>query len=123
MVNPAFIQHDPDYDRVQRNQIGSVEKPVASFEQHLQQGHFSPVGRWKEKFPKHQLAWFETLVGNYLQELGYSLSGLAAPLNAQLAVRRMRLAYCFYRESKQWVENYTRLSRSFASYPEILIDK
>src|SRR5215472_4583679 len=82
-----FIEHELDYDRIQRNRVGSVGRPLTSFEQDLQEGHFSPVGRWKEKFPNRQLPWFESLVGNYLQELGYALTGLAVPLSTQAAVR------------------------------------
>ena len=122
-VVAAFIRHDLDYDRIQRHRIGSVRKPLTSFEQDLREGHFSPVGRWKEKFPPHQLAWFESLVGDYLQELGYALSGLALDSSERLAVRPMRLAYHVYHESKQWVKNHTRLLRFFVNYSAILIDK
>jgi hypothetical protein len=119
----AFIDHDLDYDRIQNNRIGSVKKPLTSFEQDLEAGHFSPVGRWKEKFPRNQLAWFESLVGDYLQELGYPLSGTAIPIGVKLSRRPMRLAYRVYHESKQWVKNRTRLSRFFVNYSAILIDK
>jgi len=81
------------------------------------------VGRWKEKFPHRQLPSFESLVGNYLQELGYALTGLAVPLSAQAAARPMRFAYHVYYEGKQWVKNHTRLSRFVVSSSAILIDK
>jgi len=119
----AFLQHDLDYDRIQRNRIGSIRKPLTSFEQDLKEGHFSPVGRWKEKFPRQQLAWFESLVGDYLQELGYALSGSVPRSRDRLAVHPMRLAYRVYHDSKQWVKNHTRLSRFFVNYSAILIDK
>ncbi len=68
-----FIGHDLDYDRIQGSSIGSVKKPLTSFKEDLQQGEFTPVGRWKSKFSPDQLALFEALVGNYLGELGYRL--------------------------------------------------
>lgn len=118
-----FLQHDLDYDRIQRNRIGSLRRPLTSFERDLQEGHFSPVGRWKEKFPQHQLGRFESLVGDYLQELGYTLSGSVVRSSGRLAVRPMRVAYHVYHESKQWVKNHTRLSRFLVNYSAILIDK
>jgi hypothetical protein len=117
----AFIQHDLDYDRIQRNRIGSVRKPLTSFEQDLREGHFSPVGRWKERFPRQQLAWFESLVGDYLQELGYTLSNSVS--RSRPLVGPMRFAYRAYYEGKQWTKNHTRLSRFFVNYSAILIDK
>ena len=45
-----FIGHDLDYDRIQGSSIGSVKKPLTSFKEDLQQGEFTPVGRWKSKF-------------------------------------------------------------------------
>ena len=69
-----FLGCDLDYERIRENSIGSVKKPLTSFKEDLQQGTFSPVGRFKDKFPPDQLLQFERLVGNYLQELGYQLS-------------------------------------------------
>jgi Sulfotransferase family len=119
----AFIHHDLDYDRIQQNRVGSVRKPLTSFEEDLEEGHFSPVRRWQEKFPRHQLARFESLVGDYLQELGYALSGSLLPPSGGIAVGPTRFVYHIYHESKQWVKNHTRLSRFFVNYSAILIDK
>jgi hypothetical protein len=117
-----FLQHDLDYDRIQANRVGSVKRPLTSFREDLNQGRFTPVGRWKNKFPPKQLAAVESLVGDYLRELGYALSttGHQAP---QFTAKRMRLVYRLYHPFKQWAKVNTPLSRLMVNYSAILIDK
>jgi len=117
-----FIQHDLDYDRILSASVGSVKDPLTSFKEDLNDGHFTPVGRWRAKFPPEQLAWFEQLVGDYLQELGYALSG-TGQVNHSLSIKKMRYVYGLFYELKQWVKVNTPLSRMMVSYSDILIDK
>lgn len=117
-----FIQHDLDYDRIQQTSVGSVKKPLTAFGEDLREGKFSPVGRWRVKFSSEQLSWFEALVGNYLQELGYALGGMAL-FNHQGAIGRKRLVYRNFYEFKQWAKVNTPLSRWMVNYADILIDK
>jgi hypothetical protein len=117
-----FIQHDLDYQRILRAGVGSVKDPLTSFKDDLNHGRFTPVGRWRDKFPPEQLAWFERLVGNYLRELGYPLSD-TAQLNHSFSVRKMRYVYGLFYEVKQWAKVNTPLSRMMVSYSDILIDK
>jgi hypothetical protein len=119
----AFLNEDLDYDRIQRNSLGSVNRPLMSFKEDLQQGRFTPVGRWKEKFPADQLAEFEMLVGDYMLELGYELSLKPRNGNHSLAVTRKRAIYSAYYECKQWAKVHTPLSRLMVDYSAILIDK
>ena len=118
-----FLQHDIDYARIQESAIGSVKKPLTSFKEDLLEGHFTPVGRWKDKFPVDQLAWFERLIGNYLRERGYTLSNPAHANDNSFAVRRRRWMYRNFYEFKQWAKVNTPLSRWMVTYSEILIDK
>jgi hypothetical protein len=117
-----FLGCDLDYERIRRNSIGSVKKPLTSFKEDLQQGTFSPVGRFKDKFPPDQLLQFERLVGNYLQELGYPLSS-DVKSGASMVVQKTRLEYRLFYECKQWAKVNTPLSRMMVSYSDILIDK
>lgn len=119
----AFLQQDLNYERIQQASIGSVKKPLTSFKEDLQEGRFTPVGRWKDRFPPDQLIEFERLVGAYLEELGYSLSTEAAKLNHNLSTAGMRSIYAAYYECKQWAKMHTRLSRLMVNYSDILIDK
>jgi Sulfotransferase family len=118
----AFLAHDLDYERIQQVRIGSVKNPLTSFKEDLQRGHFKPVGRWKNRFPPDQLVLFESLVGDYLQELGYSLSG-SAEAKQSLATKMMRWVYHVYYEFKQWAKINTPLSRLMVDYSASLIDK
>lgn len=118
-----FLQHGLDYDRIKEASVGSVKKPLTSFKEDLNEGHFSPVGRWKDKFPPDQLVRFEQLIGRYMQELGYALSDPANAKADSLALRRMRWTYRNFYECKQWAKVNTPLSRWMVSYSGILIDK
>lgn len=69
-----FLGHDLDYARIQQVRIGSVRQPLTAFKDDLREGRFTPVDRWRSKFPADQLEWFERLVGKYLEDLGYALS-------------------------------------------------
>jgi hypothetical protein len=119
----AFLQHDLDYERIQRASIGSVKVPLTSFKQELENGRFTPVGRWRDTFPPQQLIEFENLVGNYLQELGYPLAGDDPKRRHSLGVRKTRLVYGLYCEFKQWAKVNTPASRFVMNYSAILIDK
>jgi hypothetical protein len=117
-----FIQHDLNYARILRASVGSVKNPLTSFKEDLNDGPFSPVGRWRNKCSPAQLAWFERLVGDYLRELGYPLSGIVQS-NHSLSAKKMRYVYGVFYELKQWAKVNTPLSRMMVSYSDILIDK
>ena len=118
-----FLGHDLDYARIQQASVGSVKKPLTAFKEELKEGRFSPVGRWKNKFPEDQLVWFERLVGKYLMELGYPLAHAESNSQRALAVRALRLEYRNFYAFKQWAKVNTPLSRWMVSYSDILIDK
>jgi Sulfotransferase family len=119
----TFLEHDLDYSRIQQVSIGSVKQPLTSFKEDLERGKFQPVGRWKDKFPSDQLAVFESLIGDYMQELHY------APSRANMRAGRLwtiwwtRSVYVLYYEFKQWAKVNTPLSRWMVNYSDILIDK
>jgi len=118
----VFLAHDLDYERIQQTSIGSVKNPLTSFKEDLERGEFKPVGRWKGKFPPAQVVVFESLVGDYLQQLGYALSS-SARAKRSLAAKRMRRVYRTYYEFKQWAKINTPLSRLMVDYSAVLIDK
>jgi hypothetical protein len=118
-----FLHHDLDYTHIQETSVGSVKKPLTSFKEDLIDGHFSPVGRWKDRFPAAQLTQFEQLIGRYLQELGYPLSNPANGSAGSLALSKIRWTYRNFYEFKQWAKINTPLSRWMVSYSDILIDK
>jgi hypothetical protein len=119
----AFLRHDLDYKRIQETSVGSVKNPLTSFKEDLKEGRFTPVGRWKDKFPEDQLVQFEKLVGPYLEELGYPLAHPLNPAGRSFAVRKTHWIYNNFYEFKQWAKVNTPLSRWMVSYSSILIDK
>jgi hypothetical protein len=119
----VFLGCDLDYESIRQVSIGSVKIPLTSFPEDVRAGHFSPVGRWREKFPTQQLLRFEALVGNYLQELGYPLSAPASGSKQAWQVRKTRFEYKVFYNCKQWAKVNTPLSRWMVDYAEILIDK
>lgn len=116
-----FLGCDLNYEAIKQRSVGSIKNPLTSFKEDLNQGEFSPVGRWKTKFPPQQLARFETLIGDYMQELGYALSGTRA--NGTLVTKTRRGVYELFYGLKQWAKVNTPLSRMMVSYSDILIDK
>jgi hypothetical protein len=103
-----FIDHDLDYERIQRAGIGSVSEPNTSFEE--SNAKFDPVARWKKKMSAEQLVVFEHLLGDFLLELGYgplTEAGQASSLRAA----RMRATYLPMFSAKHWIRIKTPLGR------------
>jgi hypothetical protein len=82
-----FIEHDLDYEQIQRAGIGSISRPNTSFAEASEVG-FNPIGRWKTKMSPQQNAAFEALVGDLLQELGYAS---VSETERKISVRTSRL--------------------------------
>ena len=118
-----FLGCEVNYDRIQQRPLGSVKRPLTAFTEDLNEGRFSPVGRWKEKLPADQLRDLETLVGPYMEGLGYQLSAPAAGRRPQFEYQAMRALYGLFYPFKQWAKTKTPLSRWMVDYSEILIDK
>jgi hypothetical protein len=97
-----FIEHDLDYERIQRAGIGSVSQPNTSFADASEE-IFNPVARWKTKMSVEQTASFEELVGDFLQELGYS-PGSEAGRRMSLRASRLRTTYLAMFEAKHWMK-------------------
>jgi len=117
-----FLRHDLDYDRIQRTRVGSIKTPLTSFEEDLKEGRFTPVGRWRDRFPSQQLAQFEDLIGDYMGELGYPRATSPSG-NRAFEVGKTRFVYRHFYQLKQWAKVHTPLSRMMVSYSDILFDK
>jgi len=106
-----FLDHDLDYDRIQRNAVGTVARPNTSFSAKFRQ-EFNPVARWKHQLSTEQLTKIEGLIGPTLSEMGYSLltAGAAACNKAELAWDRL-LYRQFFELKLQWKKN--RIARAF----------
>lgn len=107
----GFLDHDLDYDRIQKVGIGSVTEPNTSFQPDSADNTFNPVGRWKSVFPAQDLAAFEELVGETLQELGYPLAAKAPGAGRRPEFRRKRALYHKYFDLKLYLKAQTPLGR------------
>lgn len=99
-----FIDHDLDYDRIRQAAIGSVSQPESSFQGATSSGDFNPVNRWKQKYSPQELAEFESLVGDCLEEFGYTLATDASDRHCGLSTH---IAQAFYKsqiESIHWLK-------------------
>jgi len=103
-----FIEHDLNYDRIQRIGIGSVSSPNSSF-----QGgsDFNPTGRWKSGYSPENLEMFEGFVGRTLEELGYELATKDRVVLEQGDLRRIRAMYHAYFDSKLFLKTKTPLGQ------------
>jgi hypothetical protein len=108
-----FIHHDLDYDRIQQNPVHALKKPNTSFREERARGDFNPVGRWHAQCSAEDLKMCETLVGPYLQELGYELAFPDTEVKAgqRLRASAVRALYLPYFASKHWLKASTPLGR------------
>jgi Sulfotransferase family len=108
-----FIDHDLDYERIQRTAIGSVAKPNTSFENASSSEAFDPVDRWRKAFPPGELAALEELIGPTLRKLGYPLATYRPSGGRNGTWKGMRTAYRVYWNLKLWLKSKTALGRIF----------
>jgi hypothetical protein len=106
-----FIDHDLDYERIQRVAIGSVGEPNTSFKGGSAGGTFNPVGRWKTSLPEEELARLECLVGPTLESLGYPLTISSREICRRFHLNRLRTLHLLSFNSKLWLKKNISLSR------------
>ncbi len=106
----SFIDHDLDYDRIQKVGIGSVSAPNTSFTAGSPET-FNPAGRWKSSYTPENLATFEELVGGTLKELGYELGTTDRRVLNRAGLKRMRATYRKYFDSKLYLKAKTPLGK------------
>jgi hypothetical protein len=107
----GFIDHDLDYERIQQVGMGSVGEPNTSFAEESNSGSFNPVGRWQKGLPREQLAALERLIGQTLEDLGYSRMVSDSASSGSAALGGMRTLYRGYWDSKLWLKTQTPLPR------------
>jgi hypothetical protein len=103
-----FIDHNLDYEQIQRAAIGSVSEPNSSFTGEAGKT-FNPVARWKTKMSAEQIASFEELIGKSLRDLGYT--PVSDARGTSLRASRMRATYFALFEAKQWMRVNTPIGR------------
>ncbi len=110
-----FLEHDLDYDRILETGIGSVSRPNTSFPEKEPGARFNPVGRWRKGYSERELARLESLIGAFLEELGYSLESPREALRTSAADGLLRALYRLRFESRHWLKSRTPLGRVFTN--------
>jgi hypothetical protein len=106
-----FIDHELDYEVIRQHPVHSMENPNTSFRKERKTGDFHPVGRWKTKLSPDDIRLCESLVGPYLEELGYPLAVPEAASAPDARARVMRALYLADFTVKHWVKTRTPLGR------------
>jgi hypothetical protein len=104
-----FLDHDLDYGRIQAGGLGRLRESNSSF-RHEEQQSGSPVERWKDRLSGREVAELETLIGDTLEEFGYSRAtpGTGSP---SLRLRCLRSLYPAMLDSKFWLKMQTPLGK------------
>jgi len=107
----AFIDHDLDYDRIQRAGLGRLSETNSSFREEAAKEKINPLGRWKERLAHEDVAAIEATVGKCLEENGYELSLPAAERRCSLRHSWMRGMYPAFLSGKLWLKLHTPAGR------------
>jgi Sulfotransferase family len=107
----GFIDHDLDYDRIQRAGLGRLSETNSSFRGDAPQEQIHPLARWKKRLTPAEVAAIESTVGDRLQENGYDLSLPAAERPRSLRHSWMRAMYPMFLESKHGLKMHTLAGR------------
>jgi len=118
----GFIDHDLDYDRIQRAGLGRLSETNSSFREEGTQEKLHPLGRWKERIAHADVAAIEATVGDCLRENGYELSLPAAERRCGLRHSWMRAIYPAFLDSKLWLKWHTPVGR-FANMSVLELDE
>jgi hypothetical protein len=106
-----FIDHDLDYASILRAGIGTVSQPESSFRGAISPRGFNPVGRWRQKYSARELAQFESLVGDFLEDLGYTLATNSSERRRGLPNIISRAFFAWQIESIHWLKGRRALRR------------
>jgi hypothetical protein len=106
-----FIDHDLDYDRIQRAALGRLSETNSSFREEPKEEQGHPVNRWKEKLSPREIAELEAIIGPCLQEFGYELSVAEKDRHPSLKDKWMHAAYPAILDTKLFLKIKTPLGR------------
>ncbi|MGD0696126.1 MAG: sulfotransferase [Terriglobia bacterium] len=117
-----FIDHDLNYERIQKTGIGRVSDPNSSFKAEPQSQASNPIGRWKTMLSQQEVTEIESLIGECLRNVGYPTSTTGQASGVSLHAKIMGAIYAPYFETKLWAKSHTPLGR-FASLDFLEIEE
>ena len=104
----VFIDHDLDFDRIRNAGLGSLSETNSSFREEGNTEKIKPIGRWKERLSRDDVAAIEGTVGSCLEENGYALT---IPESERKSWSGMRAVYPTFLNSKLWLKMNTPAGR------------
>jgi LPS sulfotransferase NodH len=107
----SFLDHDLDYEQIQRAGLGRLSETNSSFREEGDKEQLNPLGRWKERLTGEEIAAIEATVGQSLEEYGYPLTSSAAERKRSLRYFSMRGVYPAFLNSKLWLKLNTPIGR------------
>jgi hypothetical protein len=105
-----FLQHDLDYDRIQKSSLGTLRNSNSSFRQE-EQAQPGPLNRWRQSLSKEEIASIEAIVGNCLAESGYALTTSDEERKTGLRDASLRSLYASFLDTKLWFKIKTPMGR------------
>jgi LPS sulfotransferase NodH len=105
-----FLDHDLDYDRIQRTSLGRLCESNSSFRSDGSEAQ-SPVNRWKEKLSHQQVVAIEALIGASLQEFGYPLTVDTEKRRVRFLWKCLASVYPRFLSAKLWLKLNTPAGR------------
>jgi len=106
-----FIGHDLDYDKIQSAGLGRLSESNSSFREEAAAEKVNPLGRWKERLSRADVAAIEGTVGRCLEENGYELSLPSQDRRLGLGGAWMRSVYPNFLSAKLWLKMNTPVGR------------
>jgi LPS sulfotransferase NodH len=105
-----FLDHDLDYDRIQRTGLGRLRESNSSFQGDGKETQ-NPVNRWKERLSHPQVMELEALIGPSLQEFGYPLTVDAEQRRVGFRWKCLASIYPRFLSAKLWLKVNTPVGR------------
>jgi Sulfotransferase family len=107
-----FLDHDLDYDRIKSAGLGRLSETNSSFrEEATGTEKISPLGRWRERLSRADVAAIEAAVGKCLEETGYALSLPEAERTPGIREWANRALYRNFLNTKMWLKLNTPAGR------------
>jgi hypothetical protein len=106
-----FLDHDLDYERIQRTGLGRLRESNSSFREDPKGAQQNPVDRWKSRLSAEEISALEALVGDCLEQFGYSLTAPKRDRNLHARHRIMRNFYPAFLDAKVWLRTRTPVGR------------
>ena len=107
----ASLDHDLDYDRIKNAGLGRLSETNSSFREEGGVGEINPLGRWKERLSRSDVAAIEAAVGECLEQTGYPLSLPEAERTPGIRESAQRALYRNYLSGKIWLKLNTPAGR------------